>query len=275
MPEANFEWTQSPFEDFLERHFKKLLITLIAAAVGVAAWLVIRQQSEKNAVRQAQAFTSAETLDDYKKVIANHPGTVAAGSAQLMIANLLAENNDISGALDELRKFTAGYPQHPMAEHAAFRIVALAEEKDGPEAGIRESDAFIERFPNSPLRPFAQLRKGDALAALGKREDAVALYDAMMLDQSLFGNTSVRAMAGDRAAKVKLQPPTEVEFVPEPEPDPATAPAPAAASVLDFDSPDPAEPSPILENETPAPDAEDLLPADDADDPPAEDAPGN
>ena len=244
-PEARFEWTQSPFESFLEQHFKKLLIGLIGVAVGVGAWLVMRQQSEHKAIAQAQAFTGAETLDDYKKVIANHPGSVAAGSAQLMIANLLAQNNDTAGALEELKKFTASYPNHPMTDHAAFRTAVLTGEKDGPQAGIAQYDAFINQFPNSPLRALAQLRKADSLVTAGQRDEGLALYDAIQKDNSLYASP-VLAEAKERAAQVKLQPPTEVEFVPEPTPPPAPAGTPGAAAPtgLDFDAPAPANGTP-------------------------------
>jgi predicted negative regulator of RcsB-dependent stress response len=255
-PEARFEWSQSPFESFLEQHFKKLLIGLLAVGAGVGVWLVVRQQTEHKALEQAQAFTGSETLDDYKKVIANHPGTVAAGSAQLMIANLLAQNNDIAGALDELKKFSADHPRHPMTDHAAFRAAVLTAEKDGPEAGISQYEGFINQFPDSPLRPLAQMRKADALVVTGKRDDALALYESIQKDNTLYGN-AVLAEAKERAAQVKLQPPTEVEFVPEPTPPPAAATDPNAPPGLSFDAPpaadaptvtlDPPAPAPVLE----------------------------
>ena len=80
-PEARFEWSQSPFETFLENNFKKLLLGLLVAGVGVGGWLVVRQQSAQKLLLQAEAFTGSETLDDYKKIIANYPGSTAAGSA--------------------------------------------------------------------------------------------------------------------------------------------------------------------------------------------------
>ena len=99
-PVARFDWSQSPFESFLESHFKKVLFGLAAVAIGIGGWLVLRQKNEEKLDREGQAFTAADTLDDYKKVIANYPGSVAAGSAQFMIANLLAQNNDLTGALE-------------------------------------------------------------------------------------------------------------------------------------------------------------------------------
>lgn len=243
-PVAQFDWSQSPFESFLEQHFKKLLIGLLAIGVGVGGWLVLRQQAERKAIAEAQAFTGSETLDDYKKVIANHPGTVAAGSAQLMIANLLAQNNDAAGAIEELKKFSAGYPTHPMADHAAFRSAVLAAEKDGAAAGVTQYDTFINQFPNSPFRALAQLRKADALVTSGKRDEAIAIYESIQKDNSLYANP-VLAEAKERIAQVKLKPPVEVEFVPEPTPPPsAAAPAGTPPSGLDFEAPAPTETTP-------------------------------
>ena len=241
-PEARFEWSQSPFETFLEHNFKKLLLGLLVTGVGVGGWLVVRQQSAQKLLRQAEAFTGSETLDDYKKIIANYPGSIAAGSAQLMIANLLAQNNDTAGALEELKKFTASHPQHPMMDQAAFRIAVLTAEKEGAADDAGPYDTFINQFPDSPLRPLAQMRKADAFVAADKREEALAVYDAIQKDNTLYGNT-VLTEAKERAAQVKLKAPTPVEFVSEPAapaPAPATPGAPAPA--LNFDAPAPAAP---------------------------------
>ena len=259
-PEARFEWSQSPFETFLEHHFKKLLLGLLVTGVGVGGWLVMRQQSAQKLLLQAEAFTGSETLDDYKKVIANYPGSTAAGSAQLMIANLLAQNNDTAGALEELKKFTASHPKHPMMDQAAFRIAVLTAEKEGAAADAGPYDTFINQFPDSPLRPLAQMRKADALVAAGKREEALAVYDAIQQDNTLYGNT-VLTEAKERAAQVKLKAPTPVEFVPEPAaPAPAPATPGAPASALNFDAPAPAAPQfpaapdfPTAPESTPAP----------------------
>lgn len=241
-PEARFEWTQSPFESFLEQHFKKVLILLLAIAVGVGGWLVYRQQVERTAIKQGEAFAAAQSLDDYKKIITDFPGTASAGSAQLMIANLLAENKDTAGAIEELNKFITTYPSHPMLDQAAFRAAVLTETKDGPDAGMAQYDAFVEKFPDSPLRPVAQMRKGDALVSLGKREEAISVYTSIQQDKSLYADPVVQAKA--RIEAVKLKPPTEVEFVPEPTPPPApglpTTPDGAAPAGLQFEAPSPA-----------------------------------
>lgn len=268
-PAARFEWKQSPFENFLENHFPKLVAALVIGAVGVGGWLVFRQKSEEKRTQQAEAFTSSETLDDYKKIIANYPGTPAAGSAQLMIANLLAQNNDIPGALEELQKFISTYPSHPLADQAAFRVAILTLEKDGAEAGIAKLDEFISKYPQSPVRWLAQMRKGDALAAKGDREKAAELFSAMLKDSGFAGNTLFQKVE-ERLAQVKLQPPVEVEFVPEPTPDPAAAapgapnasaplmipPVPAAAPEITAPALNlevPAQPEPAAETPAPAP----------------------
>jgi hypothetical protein len=157
-----------------------------------------------------------------------------------MIANLLAQNNDTAGALEELKKFTASHPQHPMMDQAAFRIAVLTAEKEGAAADAGPYDTFINQFPDSPLRPLAQMRKADALVAADKREEALAVYDAIQKDNSLYGNT-VLTEAKERAAQVTLKAPTPDEFVPEPAA-PAPVPATPGAPALNFDAPAPASP---------------------------------
>jgi predicted negative regulator of RcsB-dependent stress response len=225
-PEAKFEWTHSQFEAFLERHFKALLAALGAVALTVGGWLVWKQRVEEKRVREGEAFAGAETLDDYKKVIANHPGSMAGGSAQFMIANLLAQNNDIAGALEELQKFAANYPTHPLADQAEFRIAVLTMEKGETKAGLEKLESFITRFPKSPFRGQALLRRADGLAATSERDKALEVYKSILADSTLAGNP-VRTDAESRLATIKLKPPVEIEFVPEPPPTPPGATAPA------------------------------------------------
>jgi predicted negative regulator of RcsB-dependent stress response len=259
-PEAKFEWTHSPFEAFLEQHFKTILVVLGAIAVGVAGWLVWKQRAEEQRVREGRAFSGSETLDDYKKVIANFPGSTAAGSAQFMIANLLAQNNDTAGAIEELEKFLTTYPDHPLVDQATFRIAALTSQTDA-KAGLEKLEAFIAASPNSPFYPLARLRHADLLAAAGDIEKASAGYQAILDDNALAGNP-VRDQATDRLGKIKLKRPEEVEFVPEPPPPAPDAPAPASTS--------PAPPGPTPEIKVPAfgldaaapSDAPPLVPAD-------------
>jgi hypothetical protein len=258
-PEAKFEWTHSQFEAFLERHFKALLAALGAVALTVGGWLVWKQRAEERRVREGEAFAGAETLDDYKKVIANHPGSMASGSAQFMIANLLAQNNDIAGALEELQKITASYPTHPLVDEAEFRIAVLTLDKGDTKAGLEKLESFITKFPKSPFRGQALLRRADGLAATGERDKASDVYKSILTDNTLAGNP-VRTDAENRLATIKLKPPVEVEFVPEPPPAPPATAAPA----------DPANPAAT----TPATPASDLsVPSLGLDAPPPAEAP--
>jgi predicted negative regulator of RcsB-dependent stress response len=227
-PEAKFEWQRSGFEQFLEQHFKKLLIAAAIIAVTVAGVLVYRERREEQRAREGQAFTSAETIEDYKKVIANYPGSVAAGSAQLMIANQLADNNSPNEAIDELNRFLADYTEHPLRDQAGFRLAVLTLTKGDPKAGLELIDRFLRDYPKSPLAPLARIRKGDALLLTGDADAARKVFEELIADPSFAGSPFFKE-AEDRLAQSKLKPPVEVEFVPEPEP-PKPPPATPAST---------------------------------------------
>ncbi|MGI8602994.1 MAG: YfgM family protein [Verrucomicrobiales bacterium] len=222
-PEARIEWQQSGFEQFLERHFKKLLIVLALIAAGTAVFLVYRQHQGEQRLREAQAFTSATTIEDYKKFIANYPGSVAAGSARFMVANLLAEAGSVNEAVEELDRFLLEHADHPLRDHAAFRVAVLTMEKGDAKAGLEKLEAFIRGYPESELAPLARLRQGDAFALSGQPEEARKVYEQLIADKSFAGNPFFKE-AENRLAEVKLKPPVEVEFVPEPEPKAGDAP---------------------------------------------------
>lgn len=253
-PQAQFDWNPTPFETFLERNFKLLLTIAVTAAVGGAGWLVWRQQHHRNRLAQAQAFTSAESLDDYKKVITSFPGTEAAGSAHYMSANLLAQNNDTAGALKEWQDFTKNFPSHPLVEQAELRVALLTIETGETQKGVEQLEAFLAKYPQSPFRGLAQLRQGDALVSLGEKDKAVAIYTQMTEGGNLATTSGkpARDEALQRLEWVKLTPPTEIEFVPEPaaSSDPSAATLPATLDVnapsLNLDAPEPTDAEPIL-----------------------------
>lgn len=216
-PEARFEWSHSPFEAFLERNFKTVVTGVATAAVLATGWLLWRHQHQKSLLEQAEAFTSAETLDDYQKVINSFPRTQAAGNAQYMVANLLAQNNDHTGALKELDKFLAEYPKHPLVEQAELRRALLTIEAGETQKGLDQLEAFLAKYPQSPFRGLALLRKGDALYALGQKDKAIEVY-TQMTEGGMLATTSgkpARDEAYQRLERAKLTPPTEVEFQPE------------------------------------------------------------
>lgn len=248
-PEATFDWQHSGFEAFLERHFKKILLVLAVLALAVAIWLVWRQQAQEARRAQAAAFTSAETIEEYQKVIAQHPGTTAAGSAQLMIANLAQEPAD---AVDALETFLSTYPNHPLRDHAAFRSAVLTASKIDPEKGLQKLEEFIASYPNSELRPLARIRRGDVLFGLGRAEEARQAYQELLDDTSFAGHSLYRD-AESRLQQAKLKAPQEVEFVPEPESPPSPTPDVPEFNIDSLLQPTPSMPAPNpLEGEAPA-----------------------
>ncbi len=256
VPVATFEHQNSAFDDFLDKHLKKLLVALGIGAVGAIGWITYQHRLESAWQVRAQDFTSAKTIEDFRKVEANHAGTEVAGNALMMIANLQKKDGKEADAIDTLRKLVANHPAHPLADQAMFRAgTMLVDKASGAEAaeakklqdeGVKFLEDLVSKFPKSPLVPGALMRKTDLLLTGESpsdedREKAEKAYAKINNDypaNSFFEEITRRKDAA------KLKRPALVEFVPEPEPPkPAPLPSPGAPA-------DPNANSPLLNPET-------------------------
>src|SRR5436190_983898 len=71
---------------FWYRYKAVMLAILIVAILGVAAWGGYRFNSERRDATAALALGGAKNSSDYQKIIAQYPGTPAAASAYLFLA---------------------------------------------------------------------------------------------------------------------------------------------------------------------------------------------
>jgi TolA-binding protein len=109
---------------------------MLLAIVGYAVVLFVSARAIEAANTQ---FSAAKTIDDLKKMIADHPTSVVAADAYLVLARKQAEAKDFEGA-------------------------------------AASAQTVIEKFPSYSLLGAARLALGANLAAAGKLDEADAAY---------------------------------------------------------------------------------------------------
>ena len=220
-----------PLEQFLERNYKKILLIFLAALIAVVAVGLVRHNLKKAANAAAEEFTQAKSPEDCDVIIAKHPGSVAAGNALLLKANLLWKQNKKDSAIEALQQFDTKHKSHPL--HEATQI-ALASKLEA-SGKLAEAKAVYERMSSGEgkgeLVAMAKLRLADALWQDGKQDEAKKIYDEFPVKftgSTFFDQNETRQ--GWLAAGL---PTKEVEGPKPPAPPapPPGAPAPGAATI--------------------------------------------
>lgn len=166
-----------PLEQFLERNYKKILLIFLAALIAVVAVGLVRHNLKKAANAAAEEFTQAKSPEDCDVIIAKHPGSVAAGNALLLKANLLWKQNKKDSAIEALQQFDTKHKSHPLHESTQIALASKLE----ASGKLAEAKAIYERMSSGEgkgeLVAMAKLRLADALWHEGKQDEAKKIYD--------------------------------------------------------------------------------------------------
>ncbi|MEY4483483.1 MAG: hypothetical protein RL693_935 [Verrucomicrobiota bacterium] len=220
---------QNKMEQFLEQNFKKILIAFALVAVLLGVLGIARHFQAQTELEAAEKFTSATTAEECEVVIQKYPGSVAAGNAILMKADLLWQADKKQDSVTELNRFLKDLPQNSLRPHA---MLALASKQAalGETANANKTlDDLLAAFPKSEIAAGAQALKGDLLWADGKVEEAKKIFEGLPR------NYPGSAFLGETEERLKMMnsglPTVEVDAPPAP-PAPVTPPAPPALTPL-------------------------------------------
>ena len=138
-------------EIFWDRHKAKVigaLVLALAAILGYSIFLFMRASALASANAQLSA---AKTLDDLKKVVADHPTSVVAGDAYLVLAQKQAEAKEYEAAAASAQAVTEKYPDHPLVGAAWLALGANLE-----AAGkLDQADIAYKTVTDRPADEFA------------------------------------------------------------------------------------------------------------------------
>jgi predicted negative regulator of RcsB-dependent stress response len=142
----------------------------ILVLLAVAAWGGYRLYSERRADTATNLLAAATTAADFQKIIAQYPRTPAGESAYLFLA-------------EEQRK-----------------------EKKFSEANAT-LQAFIDKYPKHELKGTARIAMAGNLESLGKRDEALTIYQRLVADdpESFIAPTALIAEVPILKAKNQIE----------------------------------------------------------------------
>ncbi|TDU81380.1 tetratricopeptide repeat protein [Prosthecobacter fusiformis] len=215
VPPAPIE-TSTPMEEFLEAHFKKLVLLFAVIAIGAVLYGVVSYTNRAAAVAAGEAFAAAKTVEDCDLVISEYPGSLAAGNALLLKSDLLWSQNKKDSSVEALRLFTTQHADHPLLAENLLGLATKLESMGEASQAQPVFERVINEFSSSDVAALAQLRLGDLLWAAGKEEEAKAAYEAVPAKFSNANSTFLEQSEGRmRWISAKL-PTKEVDGPPKP-----------------------------------------------------------
>lgn len=263
---------QNKLEQFLEQNFKKILVLIVLIAVLLGAMGVARHFKAQTELEAAELFTSATTPELCEVVTQKYPGTVAAGNAILMKADLLWQADKKQDSVSELNRFLKELPENALRPQVMLALASKYNALGDTANANKTLDELLNTFPKSEIAAGAQALKGDLLWADGKVEEARKIFESLPRNypgSSFLGETEERLkMMNSGLPTVELDPPPAppapvvppvvpaAPLLPElkvPATPPVTAPAPATPAPATPAPAVPAPTTPAAPAATPAP----------------------
>ncbi len=212
----------------MDRNQKGIIALAVATAlagVGYVIWDGIETSKQETA---GAALIKATDLASYQAVIDGNPGTLAAGSASLLLANSQWDGGKKDEAAATLQKFISGNANHPGIPSAkaslGSKLMALGKTAEAAKIFDDLTSDPAARF----IAPFALISLGDIAKASGDLTKAEEAYKQV---SQKFPESAFVQDATKRLASLKTKPPVEIEPPPAPPAPPAGAQSPGMPAV--------------------------------------------
>ncbi len=164
---------------FWQEHWQKFaygLAAIILAVLVVGAWMLWREHQRASA---EAAYSAATSVDGWRAVVGEFPGSVAAGNAQLQIATALRAKGDFDAAAAELEAFTAAQPEHPLAGAAWLTLGEIRQAQDKVAPALEAYRTASSRYKTSYAAPLALISEAKLASSQGSPGEARAILESV------------------------------------------------------------------------------------------------
>jgi len=165
---------------FWDRHKKKVFAALVLALLAVAAWGGNRIYSDRRDATAANLLTTAKTAAEFQKVIAQYPGTPAAGSACLFLAEEQRKEKKFQEANATLQSFVEKYPTHELKGAARLAMAANLESLGKPDEALAAYQRLATDDPEGFGAPVAMISQVHILQEKNQIEEARRVCETIL-----------------------------------------------------------------------------------------------
>lgn len=223
---------------------RTLVTRLLAAAlIAIAIWGVYEFMNYRKRAGSEESLATAQTAEDFRKLITSWDGTPAAGTAHLWLAEELRKEGKAADAAQVLKDFSAKYPLHPLRAAGAHAQAVDLEIAGKTDEALAAYQQLATTQSKSAFAPLALLGQARVLTAQGKLEearksleavqqqaqDSPASYIAMQLLEEIKNPAGRKTGGTPRPVPAPVPAPdSKTPPVPAPGNTPAPVPAPPA-----------------------------------------------
>jgi predicted negative regulator of RcsB-dependent stress response len=204
---------------------------IIAAAaillLALGGFIGYRIYVDRQASAASALLSSARTVEDYKRVIANYPNTPAGASAYLLLAEAQRSEKKFAEANTTLETFVDKHPEHELVPSARMAMAANLESMGKTDEALSIYGQIAAKYPKNFNAPLALVSAVPLLKAKHRDEEARQMCERVMTDyrESFWANMAEQQLHSlkPRAASQPPPGPTAPPMLAAPRP---TAPIP-------------------------------------------------
>ena len=165
---------------FWLKYRKELLGLLAIALVAISAVTAYRVYRDRREMAASAMFGSARTANDYLQVINRYGDTSGAAAAYLLLANIQREERKLSEANTMLQTFIDKFPQHELVSTARMAIAANLEALGKQDEALAMYQLIASTSAGTFNAPHALLAQVQILQAKNRTEDARRICETIM-----------------------------------------------------------------------------------------------
>ena len=165
---------------FWIQHKSKVLLFTLLLIIGLLAFAIFQYTQYRAREAAAHDFANATTVEDLRRVAANHAKSAVAGNALLLIGEKLRAENKLDESTAALKEFTQKFPNHPLVSGAWMSIAVNLEAQEKTDEALANYQKIVATFPTSFSAPGALMAEARIYKAKGKIDEAKRAYEAVI-----------------------------------------------------------------------------------------------
>ena len=184
---------------FWQENWRKFvwgLVLLVLAILLAGAWFLYAAHVRSSA---ESLYSNADGPDGWNALIAQFPGSIPAGNAQMRLASALRAEGNLGGATTELDKFIAQQPEHPLIGTAWLTLAELRLVQGDMPGALDAYRTASARQKDSFAAPLALLGEAKLMVDQGKEGEARAILESV---SALYPETPAAMVAAGELSRM-------------------------------------------------------------------------
>jgi len=182
---------------FWLRFQKEIAAALVIAILAMIGYAGYRFYANQRDAKAAELLGSAKTAQEYQDVIARYPSTPACASAYLLLAEKQRNEKKFAEANTTLQAFIDKNPEHEFAPTAQLMMAGNLEAMGKNDEALAIYQQVAVRYPNSYSAPLAMISEVPLLKAKNRIEDARRVCEEILTKYRMPGQPMDTAATRD------------------------------------------------------------------------------